>query len=54
MHLSSAADAGGSWLYLVIPVLCVSAREAEDVQGLWETLFWSLWVEILCPEGTSI
>ena len=42
---------------LVVPINpcgCVFAREAEDVQGFWETLFWSLWVEVLCPEGTII
>ena len=27
---SSAADVGGSWLHLVIPMICVFAREAQD------------------------
>ena len=32
VHQGSVVDVGWSWLYLVIPMLRVSAREAEEVQ----------------------
>ena len=35
MHQSSTVDVGGIWLHLVISVICVSTRAAQDALRLW-------------------